>query len=115
MANENLGAGIYLDEYLDFDVDETGDLRAAFGTDELQKDLSIQMIFELDQYRGSPPTKNTRSKVASDVIELAELDPRVEDVPRDSISVSFSDDNMDLFIDLSVITESGEQELVFEI
>lgn len=113
--SENLGSGIYLDEQLDFEISGTGDIETVSGVGELQKDLSIQMIFQLDQYRGSPPTENTREKVASDVIQLMELDTRVDSVITSRLSVTFSDDNKSIEINAPARTNDGVQDLVFNI
>ena len=113
--SEEFGSGIYLDEVLDFEIDPTGDIKSIGGTSELQKDLSVQMIYELDQYTGAPPKSNIDEKIADAVITLAELDPRVESVYSDSISVSFSDDREQISVNVSLQTIDGEQNLVFDV
>jgi hypothetical protein len=40
--SESFGSGISLDEKLDFEVDETGDIKAERGIDELQRTLRFR-------------------------------------------------------------------------
>lgn len=112
---EEFGSGIYLDEVLDFEISPDGDIKSVAGTSELEKDLSVQMIFQLDQYRGQPPGSNITEKVADDVVTLAELDPRVRDVPSNNVSVTFSEDREQISVELTAVTIDGEQNLVFDV
>jgi hypothetical protein len=114
MANE-FGDGIFLDEALDFSIDPTGDIQAARGVEELEKDLSVQMIAGLDQYLGSPPSGNLRAKVLNTATNIATADPRVLSVVADSSAISFSRNRQKLNVKLLVRTVSGQQELIFNI
>lgn len=110
-----LGAGLYLDEYLDFSVDTTGDLRGASGVSELEKDLAIQMILGLDQYVGQPPSGNLEEKVAATARAIAEADVRVASVRTGLTEVDFSSDRQEITINMTVVTDDGEQNLVFDV
>lgn len=112
--SENLGAGFYLDQSFDLSVDETGDMKSASGISELEKDLSLQMAFQLREYLGTPPSENIKSKVASDAITLAELDTRVDSV--ESIDVNYNDDHTTIMLEMSVRTNTNDEyRLVIEV
>lgn len=109
------GAGIYLDESLDFSVGNAGDLKHEVGVDELRKDLAIQMIIYLDQYLGRPPTGSLNAEVAGTAMRAAAADTRVQSVDREKTTVSFSPDREEITLGLTVQTDDGEHDLVFEI
>lgn len=109
------GSGIYLDERLDFAVNTAGDLRTVSGIDELEKDLSIQMIAGLRQYLGQPPTSNLDAKIFNTASNIALADTRVASVNTDQSSVSFNQTRDEMILNLVVRTVDGEQELVFEV
>lgn len=114
--SENFGSGIYLDEDFDFSVDETGDTRSTSGTNELEKDLSVNLAITLDQFIGAPLTGNTETKASDRTIRTVLADDRVRNVVNDSVSVSSDENLRKIDVELSVITNSGEeQELVFTI
>lgn len=109
------GSGIYLTQNLDFEINTTGDLRASFGIDELEKDLAYNSIDELKEIPGRRKTQQTISIVKSRVEQLALADPRVSNVIGE-IDV-FYPDARDETIEVSVTVDTveGEQELVFPV
>jgi hypothetical protein len=109
------GSGLYLDESLDFSVDTTGDLRTVDGVDELEKDLSVQMITSLQQYLGQPPSSNLNAQVFRTASNIATADARVASVNTNKSTVSFNRTRDEITLKLVVRTTSGEQELVFEV
>jgi hypothetical protein len=113
--SENLGAGIALDEQLDFGVDPSGDVESSSGPIELRKDLAIQMIIGLDRYIGEPPSGNIEAKVAGSAKQIALNDPRVLSVRDDSIIVNYSTRREEISIEMNVITEDGEIPFVFDV
>lgn len=112
---KEFGNGIFLDEALDFSIDPTGDIQAARGAKELEKDLSIQMIRGLQSYLGSPPSGNLRAKVLNTATRIAVSDGRVASVASGKSSISFSRNRQEIELKLVVRTVSGEQELIFNV
>lgn len=112
---EELGAGIHLDEQFDFAVDPTGDLKTESGVDELQKDLAFQMAISLGEYVGHPPTGNLEAKIVGRAKRVAEADDRVSSVRDDLTEVSFGPKRESISLKIDVITEDGQQDLVFNI
>lgn len=88
MAEDNLGAGLYLDQTLDFGVGSTGDLRYEEGSSELEKDLSFQLLIILDDLRGQPLTPETEAKIKSRTVDTITSDVRVDDLDRGSMQVA---------------------------
>jgi len=113
--SEELGSGPYLDGSFDFRVDPVGDIEGSSGASELEKDLSIFMSIELQQYLGSPPRGNTEAKVKSSVIDVAESDSRIRQVPEDSVNINISPSGEDISASLIAQVSGGEEELVFNI
>jgi len=112
---DELGSGPALDQYLDLDIDATGDLRSASGVSELEKDLSFQMIINLSRYLGSAPTGNLETQVAGTAKRVALADERVSSVSDDKTVVEFSEDREELTVRLTVRTVGGQSELVFNV
>lgn len=112
---ERFGTGIHLDEQLDFSVDPSGDLQAERGLDELQKDLSFQMIVNLQQFIGQPPSGNIEAKVINIAAKIALADSRVSSVDRENSSVTLGPLREKITIDLIVRTVDGERELIFNV
>lgn len=113
--SERFGSGIHLDEQLDFSVDPSGDLQAERGLDELQKDLAFQMIVNLQEFIGQPPSNNISAKVIGVASSIAVSDSRVSSVDKDNSSVTFNRLRDEITINLIVRTVGGEQELVFNV
>lgn len=112
---EELGRGIYLDQQLDFDITNTGDIRmTTTGSKELQKDIAFQLKLILQPYLGSRLRPNTKSEIKSDTISTLLSDNRVESVDRSSISIRETGLNS-LAVSAVANTRDGQQELVFRI
>lgn len=112
MVEQNLGSGLYLDEDLDLTVDELGDIETSFGIEELQKDLSFQLIFVLDPYIGQPLTTDVVSQVRSKTVDTVTADTRVDSVDRGSMTVRKPDPES-ITIQLNIFADGSEEELVF--
>lgn len=111
----DFGTGIYLDEQLDFVVSPTGDLKTKTGADELQKDLSYNMILNLQQYLGQPPSGNLEEKVAGTARRVAEADTRIDSVLSEQTKVTFSPDREEIELIMVIRSDDAEQELVFNV
>lgn len=114
MPEENLGAGPYLDSTLDFGVSRTGDLRHTSGSEELEKDLSFQLLIILDDFIGQPLTPELEAQVKSLTVDTITSDSRIRDVDRGSIRL-FKPDRESLTISAPVEADGQEQELVFNL
>lgn len=112
---DEFGSSASLDESLDFSVDNTGDIATDDGTDELEKDLAVQMILGLQQYIGQPPSSNLNAQVFRTASDIATADTRVSSVSRSESTISFSRDRESITILLAARTTSGTQQLIFEI
>jgi len=108
MSDDNLGAGVALDQSFDFSIDPTGDLAATSGKQELQKDLSLLMTQNLQEYLGQPPTTETKVEIKEDAIEIALADVRVIAVDRELASVEIID-REEISLSLPVVTSSEQQ------
>jgi hypothetical protein len=108
MSEDNLGAGIALDQNFDFSTGPTGDLSATSGKEELQKDLSVLMAQNLQEYLGQPPTTETKVDIKSDAIDIALADSRVIGVNRDAVSVEIVD-REEISLSLPVVTNTEQQ------
>lgn len=116
MTEENLGSGIYLDNELDFSADRSGDLRTSSGADELEKDLSFQMIISISQFLGQPPTPSVKTDVSQMASFVAEADTRISSVDRGNITVSFRNEGKEILMTVPVTTNTNENyELVFNV
>lgn len=113
--SDPFGAGVYLDEQLDFSVDSTGDLEGESGVDELQKDLAFQMVISLSKYLGQPPSGNLNEKISGTARRVAEIDSRVDFVDSRKTEVSFSTDRQEITLKMVVETNDVEQQLIFDV
>jgi len=114
MAEENLGSGLFLDQSLDFDPSSTGDLRTVSGSEELEKDLSFQLIIILSDSIGQPITPATRSEIRSLAVDTITSDSRVDSIDRGSIELTKPD--RETIRLQAVVTAGGEtRELVFNL
>lgn len=109
-----LGASPALDQSFDFTIDGDGDIAAARGSDELQKDLAFNASFFLGPLIGQPLTSELRSDIVNTVIDVAESDERVRGVFADSIVVEQTDTGA-IRVSLSVDTISTVEDLVIDI
>lgn len=112
---DNFGDGLFLDEDFDFSTSPTGDLSSSSGEDELEKDLAFQMAINLGQYVGEPPSGNIEEKVAGTATRVAREDPRVQSVDKRKTNVSYNFDRKEISVDMTVITEEGVAEMIFNI
>jgi len=116
MSEEELGAGQYLDQNLDFSVDETGDVRSAYGIEELEKDLSFQMIASLSQFLGERPTPELEADIKRMAYRVAAADVRVSAVDRQGIDVEWEESMKQMNVSMSVTTTVDEEySLVFNV
>lgn len=115
--SERFGSGPALDENFDLTIDSTGDLQSAEGVDELEKDLSVRLSIFLEPMIGQQPTPNLRTKVSARTRSIAQSDPRVANVPRDSIDVTFSGrQSQTIEVSFTVMTiESGSYDFIVEV
>lgn len=112
----SFGSGPALDEDLDFSIDSGGDIDESSGIDELTKDLSVQLIFALEQFLGRPPTASVKSEVKNVTTQTLSADSRVQFVSSESIDVDIDRISKNIDIDVSIITIDGEEfDLVFEV
>jgi hypothetical protein len=109
-----LGAAPELDQTFDFTIDGDGDLTAARGSEELQKDLAFNAAFFLDPLVGQPLTSELRSDIIDTVIDVAESDERVRGVFRDSIVVEQTPRGS-IRVSMSVDTISSVEDLVIDV
>jgi hypothetical protein len=114
MPEENLGSGLYLDSNLDFDPNETGDLRTVSGSEELQKDLAFQLIYVLQEYIGPPLEPAIRSEIKSKTVDTVLADERVDSIDRGSLTVRKPDKNS-IVIQADVVADGDKEELVFNL
>lgn len=114
MSEDNLGSGPSLDEDLDFEIDETGDIRSSSGMEELQKDLSFQMMIALSQFIGENPTPELNVEVRRKVYRVAVSDERISSVDRKKINVEWYNHSQELTVSVPVTTtENATYEMVF--
>lgn len=110
---EEFGSGPELTEGLDFTVGPTGDISTVTGIEELKKDLSMSMIILLNNYVGTPPTPNTRSRLRRDVRGTALADTRISAAPGEDITIT-QENYEEISITMTVIAETGDEfEMVF--
>lgn len=116
MTEENLGSGIYLDELFDFEVDQTGDVLSTDGIDELEKDLAVQMKFNLRQFLGEVPSSQLNAEVRRTVAQIAIADNRIVSVDRNNIDVEWKERTKKLVVSMSIVTNTNEKyNLVFNV
>lgn len=107
--SERFGAGIALDEDLDFSITPTGDLQTEEGTDELLKDLSFQLHFFLQQFLGQSPTEETKVSVLAEVEDVVTRDVRVDSLIADESRVSFfGPRNAGIRVNVALVTSDNE-------
>jgi hypothetical protein len=111
----DLGSGAALDKNFDFSVDETGDIEASYGFDELEKDLAFKMAINLQQFLGQTPTGGTIAKVSNIARRVAQNDPRINAVPTDQLSVSFSDELQEITIELVAQIGGVNERFIFTV
>jgi hypothetical protein len=115
--SDEFGAGIALDEDLDFTISGTGDLGTTDGLDELEKDLSFQLTFSLRQHLGERRGENLKAEVKNTAKQVVELDSRVREFNESRSTVTFPDRGTEsIKITIPIITEDNDSyEFVFEV
>lgn len=109
-----LGGGIALQENWDFEIDNTGDIRANTGTAELQKDVAFNVARLAQREIGSPVTNETPKDLRTIVRDITAADPRINTVP--SVTVNRVERGTERFeISASMNTSDGPFDLVFEV
>lgn len=111
---EELGAGIALDETLDFSINGSGDIASTSGAEELEKDLSFQLLIILSDFKGQPLRPETESEIKSLTVDTISSDVRVDEVDRGSVEVE-KPGREAIRIGVPVSTLQGEHELVFNL
>jgi len=116
-----LGSGIALSDDLDFMLQDNGDLLSASGIEELEKDLSVNMIFQLtfggpdgSGYLGTPLTPETESDILDLIRRTALSDERINTVKSIFVRSSPGQRNT-LEIELDVVTSIDERSLVITV
>lgn len=113
---ENLGSGVRLDKDFDISIDRTGDVETVSGLNELEKDLSMQMAFSLNQFVGAPPSDDTRSSAKRVVAQVLNADERIQRIVTGSITVEWSGPKRrQIDVGATVVASEQEQELVFRV
>lgn len=117
----DFGDGIYLtrqddgNTYLwDIDVDETGDVRAVGGKEELLKDLAYQSREALGPIVGSALTQTTLGRIESTVTDVIANDARITTVIEVNATIVDDVDN-EVEVVAEANSEDGIIELVFEV
>lgn len=114
MVEENIGAGIALDQSMDFGVSSEGDIRSVRGAEELNKDIAFQLKLILVDLKGQPLTPDTKGQIKSDTINTLLSDNRVVRVNRAGIEIRDTGrDSIRIIADYQ--STAGPQELVFEL
>lgn len=109
---ERFGSGIALDRQWDLVLDGTGDLAATFGVNELEKDIAFNVATRVTEEIGSKKDESAYSSIKAVVVDVLSADSRVRRVQ----SVSVNDGGVDTAsVEATVLTESDEAELVFEV
>lgn len=109
----DFGAGPKLTQDLDFEITNTGDIETVSGVRELEKDLSLQSIIELENVGGMRSTPQNKARIRSRVRNILSRDPRVLAVP--TVNVTFVPARDSVEIISRVLTDNGDQELVFNL
>lgn len=112
MSN-NFGAGPLLTKELDFELTTTGDLEVTRGSDELQKDIALQLLIQFSDLIGSPKFSNASAKISSRTEAVLNDEPRVDSIT--SIDVRLLDDANEAEVVAEVVGDGTTQELVFTI
>lgn len=111
---DELGAGFFLDQTLDFGISSSGDLRASRGEDELNKDIGFQLKIVLGEIKGQPLTPDVKGEIKSLTVDTLRSDIRVLSVREGQIKVTETD-RQTLAISAVYDTVAGQQERVFNI
>lgn len=110
----SLGSGIKLSEEKQIDdqtvnwdlvIDNTGDISAEFGVDELAKDLAFQTASQLDAYLGAPLDETFKGRIRVKAKNIILQDPRIDSVPQ--LSVESDDDTITL--EVTALVENGDE------
>lgn len=109
----DFGAGIFLDSDLDFEVDESGDIRTTSGASELEKDLAFFVISVLNDRRGQRIDNRTLREIELITEDVLDRDPRVDSVSNVEARDVSGRNTIELIA--KVIADTGEQELVIEV
>lgn len=121
------GAGIFLDPDIDFEVDESGDIRTITGEREFQKDIAFFVKYELEREIEDEDGNITRHSQIGQRLDATTLkrieiiaedtllnDPRVDSINSlDAREVDENDNRVELVADVDA--ELGPQELVIEV
>lgn len=100
-ANEEVfGAGIALDESMDIVVDNTGDLDATYGIDELEKDLAFRLKIRMEGDLGSRLTKTQEKILSVKSSRIVQQDPRIDGVDNVTAQSNSLRDEMEISIDV---------------
>jgi len=87
------GNGIALDSDWDLIVDETGDIKASRGEDELEKDLAYISAVRLTEETGTPLIPSNFSQIENTLATVLSRDPRLNRVTE--VEVTANEDNND--------------------
>lgn len=110
----DLGGGIALNEYWDFEVSQTGDILATTGLAELQKDVAFNVARNVEEFIGRPAQNNTQKKIQIAVQDVLVDEPRVDAIIQ--VNVRQIDRTANAYeVIANVETEVGPFELVFEV
>lgn len=110
----DLGGGIALQEEWDFEIDNTGDLRANTGIAELQKDVAFSVASALGDGLGSPVSQDTRERIDLTVQSRLLDEDRVTAVRSTTIRQT-NQSQSGYEVVASVDTAEGPFDLVFEV
>ncbi len=113
MVDTDYGAGIALDRELDLEIDATGDIESVDGVDELEKDISFQLIRVLSDEVGLPISRKEESRIARLARITIEADPRISQV--ESLSADIRRGAQEIEIDASVRAGDAVEQFVFEV
>lgn len=107
---QEFGNGIDLTQDGDLKVDNSGDIAAAFGSDELEKDLAYQVWRELIGTVGSLATRPVEAKtLALDATDRILEDPRIVEV--EEVDVFVDRNTEEETIKMEVFAESSQGEI----
>lgn len=125
---DHFGNGVYLDEILDLDVDESGDVRGSRGPSELRKDLSFFLIRALETGEGistpeniadngvigEPLTRGTLTDIELASKNVIGADPRIDSVILVSAEESDEDDEF-VVLDIETVIDDETESFEFVI
>lgn len=114
--SDTLGSGPALDNKFDLTIDRSGDLDNVSGIEELEKDLSMQVVSTLSEFIGAPPADSTRVKVKSRTKRVVLADDRVDRLIAQSLSVEWIGENREeIEVSMRIRANNQEQDLVFTV